>query len=72
MKKYLDDVTQSSDILIVTRNSDDDAVVIMSLNEYNSWMETNYLLSTEANRKALFESIEQAKRGETVKYDLPE
>jgi antitoxin YefM len=72
MKKYLDDVTQSSDMIIVTRSGDDDAVVIMSLKEYNSMTETAYLLSTAANRKSLDISLEQLRRGETVKYDLPE
>jgi PHD/YefM family antitoxin component YafN of YafNO toxin-antitoxin module len=32
--------------------------------------ETNYLLSNRENAKWLLESIEQLKRGETVKYEL--
>jgi len=34
--------------------------------------ETEYLLSTEANRKQLLESIEQAERGEVVNYSETE
>lgn len=59
MKKFLDDVSNSSDTLLVTRNANEEAVVIISMKEYNALVETDYLLSTSANRKRLRESIEQ-------------
>jgi len=59
IKKHLDSVTKSGDILIVPRNSDDDAIVIMSMKDYNALHETGHLLSTSANRQRLKESIEQ-------------
>lgn len=72
IKKYLDSVSQTNDILIVPRNSDDDAVVILSLKEYNSMMETMHLLSTEANQNHLKTSIQQVKNGQTREWNPDE
>jgi len=71
MKYYFDLVSNSKDVIIVPRNNkDDDAVVIMSIAEYNSLQETEYLLSTKANRQRLENSLQQKEDGETVSYNF--
>ena len=59
MKKYLDDVSKSSDGLIITRATEEEDVIILSMKEYKALIETSYLLSTDKNRKRLHDSIDQ-------------
>ncbi|MEO6109262.1 MAG: type II toxin-antitoxin system Phd/YefM family antitoxin [Cyclobacteriaceae bacterium] len=70
IKYYLNLVAESSEVLIIPRTNNDDAVVILSLKEYNALTETNYLLSSETNRKRLLESIQQIENNELIKYEL--
>ena len=71
LKDYLDTVEENHEILIIKRGSGKGAVLI-SLEEYNSIMETMYLLGSKANARNLFESVEQAKNGQIVQKDLIE
>lgn len=70
MKKYLDDVSKSSDVIVVSRASENEAVVILSMKEYNALNETGHLLSTAANRQHLHDSIDQLKQGKTHSFKL--
>lgn len=71
LKKFLDNVENNHETLVIKRKSGKGTVLI-SLEEYNSLMETVHLLSSKANADRLYESIQQMKKGETIKHELIE
>jgi antitoxin YefM len=71
IKHYIDDVNNDQEPLILTR-SDGVSVVVLPLDTYNSYAETDYLLRSPANAAWLRESIEQARAGKVEKHDLIE
>ena len=69
LKTYMDKVFQDHDSLIITRKNNEN-VVLLSVGEYNSLLETNYLLSNEANAEHLKKSITQHKAGKIKAREL--
>lgn len=69
LKSVLDTVNDDANATIVTRRDAEDAVV-MSLDYYNSLMETVYLLKSPANVAHLAKSIAQYQAGKTAVRDL--
>ncbi|RFM35479.1 type II toxin-antitoxin system Phd/YefM family antitoxin [Chitinophaga silvisoli] len=69
LKAHLDNVTENHDTLIVPRGGDK-SVVIISLEEYNSILETLHLMKSEKNRIRLMEAIERANNGISEDHEL--
>jgi antitoxin YefM len=69
LKRYLDSVEDDNETLIIKRKSGKGTVMI-SLDEYNSIMETLHLLSSKKNADRLYESIQQMKTGKTINPKL--
>ncbi|MDP2903639.1 MAG: type II toxin-antitoxin system prevent-host-death family antitoxin [Methylovulum sp.] len=69
LKSVLDDVINDADCTIITRRDAENAVV-MSMDYYNSLMETVHLLKSPANAAHLAKSIEQYQAGLIVERDI--
>ena len=64
LKQVIDRVVDDADVAVISRRDSPDAVV-MSLETFNSWMETVHLLKTPANAAHLDKSIQQLRKGKT-------
>lgn len=69
LKAVLDRVVEDTDYTIITRRDAEDAVV-MSLEFFNSLLETVHLLKSPANAAHLERSIAQFKQGKVVERNL--
>jgi antitoxin YefM len=68
LKKNLDLACDSHETIVIHR-SEEKSVVMISLEEYNSMVETAYLLSTKANADRLAASLKQAEKGKGKRFD---
>jgi antitoxin YefM len=71
MKRYLDEVSDNFETLIINRGKDN-GVVVISLNEYNSLCATQHELSSKINERRLDSAIEKAKKGKAFPKALIE
>ena len=69
LKTVLDRVVNDADYTIITRRDADDTVV-MSLEYFNSLLETVHLLKSPANAAHLQRSIAQYRQGQVTEKDL--
>lgn len=69
LKKVIDEVVENADYTIISRRNSEDAIV-MSLDTFNSIMETFHLLKSPANAEHLSKSIEQYKQGKARSREL--
>ena len=70
LKSVLDQVVDDVDYTVITRRDAEDAVV-MSMEHYNSLMETVHLLKSPANAAHLSKSIEQFHLGKVTEKEIP-
>ena len=69
LEQVIDQVIADAEPTIIVTEADQQ-VVVVSLDEYNSWKETLYLLSNPANVAHLRQSIAEAQTGNTQERDL--
>jgi antitoxin YefM len=65
----MDRVCSDHDPVIITRNRDQ-AVVMLSLDDYESLQETAYLLRSPANTRRLLASIDSLNKGKIIKKSV--
>ncbi|HRW64699.1 MAG TPA: type II toxin-antitoxin system prevent-host-death family antitoxin [Candidatus Competibacter sp.] len=70
LKSVLDEVLHDADVTIISRRDAEGDAVVMSLDYYNSLMETLHLLSTPANAAALARAIQQDRAGQSQAREL--
>jgi antitoxin YefM len=71
LEQLIAQVISNAEPTIVSTEAGQKAVII-SLDEFNAWQETAYLLSNPANAEHLRQSITEAKGGKTAERDLLE
>jgi antitoxin YefM len=69
LKQVIDQVVEDADVTVISRRDAPDAVV-MSLDTFNSWMETVHLLKNPANARHLAKSIGQLRAGKARERKL--
>ena len=71
IKNYFNSVIDNCDSIIVNRNSDE-AAVLLSLDEYNSLMETLYLMSSRDTMADILKAEQDIKESKGIEVNLDE
>ena len=71
LEQTMDKVCTDHNPIVITRNNKP-SVVVISLEDYQSLEETNYLLRSPNNAQRLLESIAELEAGKGVKRELIE
>lgn len=71
MKSMMNNTIDEHELLIVTRQNHT-PVVMMSLDDYNSWQETLYLMNSPTNHRILMQSIKNIKESKLTDQELIE
>ena len=71
LKHYLDGVINDSEQLLVHRPGNE-SVVVMSLDEYNSIKETEYIMKSPAMMDAIRKGAEEIKEGKGTAVNIDE
>jgi len=69
LKSYMDKVYTNNDPLIITRKNNEN-LILLSIEEYSSLVETSYLIGNEANAEHLRKSIQQYEKGKAKIREL--
>jgi len=71
LKSFMDTACSNHEPILITRRKNE-SVVLLSLEDYESLMESEYLLSSPANAARLIQSIQEAQSGKRTSLDALE
>ena len=71
LEQLIEQVVSNAEPTIICTDTGE-RVVLLALDEFNSWQETLYLLSNPANAAHLRQSIAEAQTGKIVERDIDE
>ena len=68
LKNVMDEACSNHEPVLITRRRGE-SVVLLSLDDYESIMESEYLLSSPANAARLMQSLEESRTGKRIPMD---
>jgi antitoxin YefM len=71
IKEVLDKTVEDHEAVVISRGQNRD-VVLLSLNDYNSWMETMYLMKSNRNYTRITAALARVEANNFQSFDLIE